>query len=94
MKKNEAKTIKSFKDYLVKSGYSVESPTGSQSTVKRYSRCIQTVCDLEGCSVEYLSANIDDLISKYEDGEMRQFNIKDRRSTSNALKRWKEFLAV
>jgi hypothetical protein len=83
-----------FQDYLIKCGYSVETPSGNPSTVYDYIKRIDKVCEWERTTWLELAKNISSIISKYDIGGIREdLGNKSHRAVINALKRFSEFLA-
>ena len=84
--------LKNFENYLIKEGYSKLTPSGHPSTVYDYGKRVDTICEKEAISINYLSENIDFYVSKYDDfGSEAEFGNKSHRAYINALKRFRDF---
>jgi hypothetical protein len=91
-KDTKIKILKNFEIYLIEKGYSKLTPSGHPSTVYDYGKRVNTICEKEAISINYLSENIDFYVSKYDDfGSEAEFGNKSHRAYINALKRFKDF---
>ena len=81
-----------FYNFLVENGYKVLTPSGNKSTVYSYCKCIDQVCKIERMSWEQLSANIKQIILKYDFGGIHEdIGMKSNRTCINALKAFSKF---
>lgn len=84
-----------FKDYLIKQGYSVTTPTGNPSTVYDYAKRIDKVCEWENLTWSGLAQNINAIVAQYDMGGTKEdLGLKSKSAVINALKRFSEFLKV
>jgi hypothetical protein len=92
-KDTKIKILKNFEIYLIEKGYSKLTPSGHPSTVYDYGKRVNTICEKEAISINYLSENIDFYVSKYDDfGSEAEFGNKSHRAYINALKRFRDFI--
>ena len=81
-----------FKQWLVRKGYSVVSPSGKPSTVYDYANRIDKVCEWESLTWSSLAADIERIRQEYSDGgkKAEKGNMSNK-AVINALRRFKEF---
>ena len=85
--------LKNFETFLIKQGYSEQTPSGHPSTVYDYGKRVNTICEKEAISINNLSENIDFYVGKYDEfGSEAQFGNKSHRAYINALKRFRDFV--
>lgn len=82
-----------FENYLIDAGYAIETESGNPSTVYSYLNAVESVRAEEGISWDTLKADIDRIVSKYDEGgQMAWFGAKSNKTVINALKRFAEFV--
>lgn len=82
---------KAFEYYLIQSGKSASTKTGTKSTVNDYSGRVKKICNREGFSnLDELALHINDIIQKYDTDTEETVNSNDK----SALKNFREFLMV
>lgn len=82
-----------FENYLIDAGYAVETESGNPSTVYSYLNAVESVRAEEGVSWDTLKADIDRIVSKYDEGGlMAWFGAKSNRTVISALKRFAEYV--
>ncbi len=83
-----------FEAYLIKEGYSTETPSGHPSTVYSYIDGIErNVLDEEHISWDGLKNNIDTIVKQYDIGGSKEsIGSKSNCTVINALKRFSEFV--
>ena len=82
-----------FEKYLIDAGYKKETDEGAPSTVYSYVNAVESVRVEEGLSWDTLMADIDSVVSKYDEGGlMFWFGAKSNMTVINALKRFAEFV--
>lgn len=82
-----------FKEFLVKQGYSVTTPSGNPSTVYDYAKRIDKVCEWENTTWAGLAENIGVIVAQYDGGGIKEeLGRKSNSAVINALKRFSEFL--
>jgi len=85
--------MQQFKEYLIKRGYTITTPSGKPSTVYQYLKSIEKVCEWEHTTWADLAKNIGTILAKYDIGGSREnFGNKSHKTVINALKRFSEFL--
>ena len=81
-----------FRQYLIKKGYSVTTPSGHPSTVYDYCKRIKSVCEIENLTWESLATQIDTKVHDYDYGGIRaKEGEKSHRAVINALKAYRDF---
>lgn len=90
---NKYETLREqFYQYLVKKGFSDRTPTGNPSTTYDYTKRIERVCKENSLSWERLLDNIDDIITQYDKGGIKEELGKQSKSAViNALKQYQLF---
>lgn len=84
--------LEQFKDFLIKKGYSENTPSGNPSTVYDYVKRVERICNRENVATEHLAENIIYYVDKYDSlGSEADFGKKSHSAYINALKRFKEF---
>ena len=63
---------KQFKDYLIKQGYAVKTPSGKPSTVYDYIKRIDKVCEIESITWHNLAMNISEVVIQYDSGGCKE----------------------
>ena len=82
-----------FENYLIDAGYAVETESGNPSTVYSYLNAVESVRAEEGISWDTLKADIDRIVSKYDEGGQKAwFGAKSNKTVINALKRFAEHI--
>ncbi|MEE1055631.1 MAG: hypothetical protein UH239_00065 [Acutalibacteraceae bacterium] len=82
-----------FKNYLIKAGYKITTPSGNPSTIYSYIKSIDKVCELEGFSWCELADNIETIVKQYDLGGTKEdLGNKSHKTVINALKRFQEFI--
>ena len=82
-----------FEEYLIKSGYSVETPSGSPSTVTAYIKAVDSVVENERISWGELQNNISDIVKKYDvGGKEEEFGSRSNKTVLYALKAFQGFI--
>lgn len=82
-----------FKEFLIKQGYKLRTPSGKNSTVYSYQKGIDYVCEIENCNWEELATNITTAIHDYgPNGEKSKYGAKSHYTVFNALKQYQEFI--
>jgi len=85
--------LKNFETYLIKQGYSEQTPSGHPSTVYDYGKRVEKICTKEMISIVKLAENIDFYIRKYDvNGNEEAFGKKSHSANINALKRFRDFI--
>lgn len=81
-----------FHSFLVGKKYKEYTPSGHPSTVFRYCGAIDKVCDNERLSWNQLSAKIDEILPKYDQGGIYEdIGKRSNRTVINALRQFAEF---
>ena len=84
-----------FEQFLIRKGYSKETPSGHPSTVYDYLKRIDSVCKEEHYSWGQLAASIDSIVRQYDVGGKKQdIGEKSHRAVINALKQFQEFVNI
>ena len=84
--------LKNFETYLIKQGYSEQTPSGHPSTVYDYGKRVEKICTKEMISIVKLAENIDFYVRKYDvNGIEEAFGKKSHSANINALKRFQDF---
>ena len=84
---------KDFEIYLIKSGYSVETPMGNPSTVYTYINAINTVLEEERLTHSALVNNIGTVLPIYDtNGPKEDIGNKSNKVIINALRRFDDFI--
>ena len=82
-----------FKEFLIKQGYKLKTPSGNNSTVYDYQKRIDYVCEIENCNWEELATNITTAIHDYSpNGEKSKYGAKSHNAVFSALKQYHEFI--
>ena len=82
-----------FRNFLVKQGYKLTTPSGNPSTVYDYLKRIDKVCEWENTSWEGLAKNIEIIVQLYDVGGKKEtLGNKSHRAVINALKRYQEYI--
>lgn len=81
-----------FYEFLIDKGYKEYTLSGNHSTVYSYCNAIDAVCDNEKLSRIQLSARIDEILPKYDQGGIYEdIGKRSNRKVINALRRFAEF---
>lgn len=81
-----------FYEFLIDKGYKEYTLSGNPSTVYSYYNAIDAVCDNEKLSRSQLSARIDEILPKYDEGGIYEdIGKRSNRKVINALRRFAEF---
>lgn len=81
-----------FYEFLIDKGYKEYTPSGNPSTAYSYYNAIDTVCGNEKLSRSQLSARIDEILPKYDQGGIfEDIGKRSNRKVINALRRFAEF---
>lgn len=82
-----------FKEFLIKQGYKLRTPSGKNSTVYDYQKRIDYVCEIENCNWEELATNITTAIHDYSpNGKKSKYGEKSHNAVFSALKQYHEFI--
>ena len=82
-----------FEEYLIASGYSIETPTGSPSVVQSYIRAVNKIMKNEGLTWDSLKTNIDVIVALYGKGGAKELEGLEQHATYiNALRRFEDFV--
>lgn len=82
-----------FKEFLIKQGYKLRTPSGKNSTVYDYQKRIYYVCEIENCNWEELATNITTAIHDYSpNGKKSKYGEKSHNAVFSALKQYHEFI--
>lgn len=82
-----------FKEFLIKQGYKLKTPSGNNSTVYDYQKRIDYVCEIENCNWEELATNITNAIHDYSpNGKKSKYGEKSHNAVFSALKQYHEFI--
>lgn len=84
---------KDFEEYLIASGYSVETPSGNPSTVNSYITAVNSILEDEGLTWNGLITQISKIVLLYsEGGEKEDIGSKSNYTYLNALRRFADFV--
>ena len=84
---------KDFEEYLIASGYSVETPSGNPSTVNSYITAVNSILEDEGVTWNSLITQISKIVLLYsEGGEKEDIGSKSNYTYLNALRRFADFV--
>lgn len=82
-----------YEKYLIAEGYRLVGISGKRSTVGQYVDSVENVLTQEGISWDTLKGDIENIVSKYDEGgTMSWFGAKGNCTVINALKRFAEFV--
>lgn len=82
-----------FIKFLIKQGYSQETPRGNPSTVYDYQKRIDKVCKWEHITLTELANNIVFFVGEYDVGGSKEsYGNKSHNAVICALKKFEEFL--
>lgn len=82
-----------FENYLIASGYSIETPSGNPSTVNSYITAVNSILDDEGLSWSSLIDQIDRVVPIYDEGGAKEdVGSKSNYTYLNALRRFQDFV--
>ena len=82
-----------FEEYLIASGYSIETPTGKPSVVQSYIRAVNKIMKNEGLTWNSLKTNIDVIVALYGKGGAKESEGLEQHETYiNALRRFEDFV--
>ena len=83
----------SFEEYLIASGYSVETPSGNPSVVSSYIRAVKKIMENEGLIWSSLKTSIGAIVELYDRGGAKQAEGAEQHETYiNALRRFEDFV--
>lgn len=84
-----------YEKYLIANGYSIESDSGNPSTVYSYGNAVEKVIEREYLTWDSLANNIDNIVTKYDEGgPCESWGKKSNSTYINALKRFQEFVSA
>ena len=82
-----------FENYLIASGYSIETPSGAPSTVNSYITAVNSVLDDEGLTWNSLIDQIARIVPIYDEGGAKEdIGSKSNYTYLNALRRFQDFV--
>ena len=82
-----------FENYLIASGYSIETPSGNPSTVNSYITAVNSILGDEGLSWNSLIDQIDRIVPIYDEGGAKEdVGSKSNYTYLNALRRFQDFV--
>ncbi len=85
----------SYEKYLIDHKYSIESDNGNPSTVYAYGNAVEKVIEREHLTWDSLANNIDNIVTKYDEGgPCESWGKKSNSTYINALKRFQEFVST
>ncbi len=81
-----------FYKFLIDKGFKEYTPSGNPSTAYSYYNAIDKVCDNERLSRSQLSAQIDEILPKYDQGGIYEdIGNLSNKTVINALRQFAEF---
>lgn len=81
-----------FYKFLIDKGFKEYTPSGNPSTAYSYYNAIDKVCDNERLSRSQLSAKIDEILPKYDQGGIYEdIGNLSNKTVINALRQFAEF---
>ena len=84
--------LNEFVEFLERTGYSKQTPSGNPSTITDYKNRIKKILEKESISIYQLYTDIDRYVQKYDTcGEEEEFGKKSHRAFISALKKFQEF---
>lgn len=84
-----------FRQYLIDQRLKEYTQRGNPSTVYKYIRAVDRVCNREGLTWTQLAENISNIIKSYDVGGQNEvFGKKSNRTVISALKKYEAFLGV
>ncbi len=93
LKKDKYNLREQYRYYLIKQGYSIETPSGYPSTVYDYIKRIDRIAKRENYDWNEIADKIENIVIKYDcNGTEEEFGNKSHRAYINALKAYKDFL--
>ena len=82
-----------FENYLIASGYSVETPSGAPSTVNSYITAVNSILEDEGLTWNSLPSRIASIVPIYDEGGVKEeTGSKSNYTYLNALRRFQDFV--
>lgn len=82
-----------FENYLIASGYSIETPSGNPSTVNSYITAVNSILGDERLSWNSLIDQIDRIVPIYDEGGAKaDIGSKSNYTYLNALRRFQDFV--
>lgn len=82
-----------YREYLIASGYSVETPSGKPSVVDAYIRAVKRIMKDEGLTWSSLKMHISSIVPIYDKGGAKEDEGAQQHDTYiNALRRFEDFV--